>query len=229
MERRKEPMKLSLSAAAVAFAGALALAQESPKAPAGAQAAPGSQEKAKPYEVGAEVDPELSFVDLEGKKHHLKEYLGKIVVLDFWSIQCPVSQGYEARFKKLFADYAKKGVTFLMIDANHGELGARNNLFGKIAGYIKENEIPYPVLVDLNNVVADRFAAQTTPHVFILDAKNKLRYAGGVDDDFAFRKEEKDVKCYVREALDALLAGKEPPQTKTTEHGCSIKRVRASG
>jgi hypothetical protein len=83
-------------------------------------------------------------------------------------------------------------------------------------------------MADKKNVVADRFAAQTTPHVFILDDKGKLRYAGGVDNDPDIKKDSKSVKSYVREALDALLAGKEPPKTTSAPHGCSIKRAGAS-
>jgi thiol-disulfide isomerase/thioredoxin len=230
-------MKRSWIAAAVVAAAALAQAQDKPpaappaKAPPaqGKSAAPKVEEAKKAYAVGDVVDPALAFVDLEGKPHTLKDYLGKTVVLDFWSIECPVSKGYEGRFKEIYADYSKKGVVFLMIDANSGEVGgAGADPFAGIKKYVKDASIPYPVLADRKNVVADRFAAQTTPHVFILDDKGKLRYAGGVDDDPDFKKESKAVKSYLREALDALLAGKEPPQTTSKPHGCSIKRVAAS-
>jgi thiol-disulfide isomerase/thioredoxin len=224
-----------IAAAFVAVAG-LAQAQDKPpaappaKAPAqGKPSAPKPDEGKKAYAVGDMVDPALAFVDLEGKPHTLKEYLGKTVVLDFWSIECPVSKGYEARFKGIYADYSKKGVVFLMIDANHGEIGgAGADPFAAIKKYVKDQSIPYPILADKKNVVADRFAAQTTPHVFILDDKGKLRYAGGVDDDPDGKKEAKSVKNYVREALDALLAGKEPPATTSHNTGCSIKRAPAS-
>lgn len=228
--------RMWIVAAFVAAAG-LAQAQDKPpaappaKAPAqGKPPAPKADEVKKAYAVGDVVDPALTLVDLEGKPHTLKEYLGKTVVLDFWSIECPVSKGYEARFKEIYADYSKKGIVFLMIDANAGEIGgAGADPLAGIKKYVKDQSIPYPVFADKKNVVADRFAANTTPHVFILDDKGKLRYAGGVDDDPDIKKKDaKAVKSYLREALDALIAGKEPPQTTTKNNGCSIKRAPAS-
>jgi thiol-disulfide isomerase/thioredoxin len=229
--------RTSIAVAFVVLAAALAPAQDKPPAapppanpPQQAKpAAPKADEAKKAYVVGDIVDPALAFVDLEGKPHTLKEYLGKTIVLDFWSIECPISKGYEARFKEIHSEYSKKGIVFLMIDANVSEIGgAGADPFAAIKKYVKDQSIPYPVLADKKNVVADRFGAQTTPHVFILDEKGKLRYAGGVDDDPDIKKDSKAVKSYLREALDALIAGKEPPQTKTKEHGCSIKRVPAS-
>ena len=220
-------------AALVLATAAFASAQDKPPAappakapPQEKPAAPKAEQSVKPYVVGDVVDPVLALIDLDGKSHTLKEYLGKTVVLDFWSIECPVSKGYEARFKEIYADYSKKNVVFLMVDANVGEVGGAD--FAAIKKYVKDQSIPYPVMADKKNVVADRFSAQTTPHVFILDDKGKLRYAGGVDNDPDIKKDSKTVKSFVREALDALLAGKEPPQTTAKNNGCSIKRAGAS-
>ena len=221
-----------IAAAFVAAAG-LAQAQDKPpaappaKAPAqGKPPAPKPDEGKKAYAVGDVVDPALAFIDLEGKPHTLKEYLGKTVVLDFWSIECPVSKGYEARLTQLANDYASKGVVFLAVNANSGEIA--DDTFAKIKDYVKKEKVPYTILIDKKNVVADRFDAQTTPHVFVIDDKGKLRYAGGVDDDESFKKTDpKTVKSFVREALDAVLAGKDPAQTTTKPHGCSIKRAGA--
>lgn len=222
--------RMWMLAAMLIATAALAQAQDkppaAPKAPPQAKpAAPKAEEATKPYVVGNVVDPALTFTDLDGKAHALKEFAGKTVVIDFWSIECPVSKGYEARFKEIYADYSKKNVVFLMVDANVGEVGASTDGIKK---YVKDQAIPYTIVVDKKNVLADRFSAQTTPHVFILDDKGKLRYAGGVDNDPDIKKDSKSVKSYVREALDALLAGKEPPQTTAKNNGCAIKRAGAS-
>src|SRR5262245_20323947 len=222
-----------ITASLLALAPALPLAQSKPAAPAPVkppQAEPAKpQAKAdeghKPYVVGNAIDPATSFVDLEGKTHTLKEWAGKTVLLDFWSIECPVSKGYEARLTQLANDYASKGVVFLAVDANSPEIA--DDGIAKIKEYVKKEKVPYTILLDKKNVVADRFDAQTTPHVFVIDDKGKLRYAGGVDDDDTFKKDAKSVKSFVREALDAVLAGKEPPQTTTKPHGCAIKRAGA--
>jgi len=222
-----------ITASLLALAPALALAQgkpdgqgKPPAAPAPAKAAPHADDAKKPYVVGSMIDPATAFVDLEGKARTLKEFAGKTVVLDFWSIECPVSKGYEARLTQLANDYAGKGVVFLAVDANSGEIADEG--YAKIKDYVKTAKVPYTILIDKKNAVADRFDAQTTPHVFVIDDKGKLRYAGGVDDDESFKKTDpKTVKSFVREALDAVLAGKDPAQTTTKPHGCSIKRAGA--
>src|SRR5256885_1805435 len=97
-----------------------------PPAPQGKpDAKPADPKKAdakKAYAVGDMVDPATAFVDLTGKTRKLDEFKGKTVVLDFWSINCPVSKGYEMRLKKLFADFEKKNVVFLAVDANSDEV-----------------------------------------------------------------------------------------------------------
>ena len=212
----------------VALTPALAFAQAKPAAPAPAPAAAPQakhEEAKKPYAIGSAIDAATTFTDLDGKTHTLKEWAGKTIILDFWSIECPVSKGYEARMKKLATDYAKKGVVFLAVDANVAETGAP----AKVKEYVKKEALPYTaVLLDVGNVVADHFDAKTTPHVFVIDDKGKLRYAGGVDDDPDMKKTE-GVKNYVAEAIDAILAGKEPPQTTTKSFGCGIKRKPATG
>src|SRR6185503_7911519 len=101
------------------------------------------------------VDSSITLTDITGKKHTLKDYLGKTVLIDFWSIECPVSKGYEARLKKVFADYEKKGVVFLAVDANAGEVVSAADSHTPIKDYVKKESIPYPILLDVGNVVAD--------------------------------------------------------------------------
>lgn len=214
----------------LALVPALASAQAKPEGtgapPAAGQVKP--EDAKKPYAIGSAIDPATAFLDLEGKPRTLKEWAGKTIVIDFWSIECPISKGYEARLKKLATDYAKKGVVFLAIDSNVGEIGKGD--YTKVKEYVKKEALPYTaVLADVGNIVADRFNAQTTPHLFIIDDKGKLRYIGGVDDDPDFKKDAAAIKSYAAATLDALLAGKEPPQTTTKNVGCTIKRKPATG
>lgn len=210
--------------ALLALVPALAIAQDK-GGTAPPQKAP---DENKPFVVGSVVDPTLSFVDVEGKAHTLKEYLGKPILIDFWSIECPVSKGYEARLKALATEYAKKGVVFIAVDSNKGEVGGADGI-AKIVEYVKKESIPYTVLLDKGNVVADRFAAATTPHIFILDDKGKVKYMGAVDDDPQGGKDAKAVKHYAKDALEAVLAGKDPATKESKPVGCSIKRVAAKG
>jgi thiol-disulfide isomerase/thioredoxin len=216
-------------ALAAALAGTV-LAQAPSKPAAKPEQAPKPEGAAtKTFTVGSDVDPNISLTDITGKTHTLKDYQGKIVVIDFWSINCPVSKAYEARLKKLHADYASKGIVFLALDANSNEVDkSAKDPYAAIKDYVKQQSVPYPILIDTGNAIADRFDAKTTPHVFILDGKGKLRYAGAIDDDDNGSKGDKATP-FVRQALDALMAGKEPPAANTKPHGCSIKRVATQG
>jgi thiol-disulfide isomerase/thioredoxin len=177
--------------------------------------------------VGSEVPGRITLADIKGNEHQLAKYRGKIVVVDFWSIDCPWSVGYEARLKRLHEKYSAKDVVFLAVDANTTEIDRGSDRpYGRIQKYVEEKTIPYPILIDDHNVVADLFGAKTTPHVFILDQKGVLRYAGGIDDDPKGEMGEKATN-HVVAALDALLAGKEVPVATTKPAGCSIKRVAA--
>ncbi|HLF82403.1 MAG TPA: hypothetical protein VI410_11595, partial [Anaerolineales bacterium] len=80
-----------------------------------------------------------------------------------------------------------------------------------------------PLLLDPDQVVADRYGAQTTPHVCLIDAAGILRYAGAPDDVTFGRP--RPTRSYQGEAAAALLAGREPPLAETPAFGCAIVRM----
>lgn len=181
----------------------------------------------EPFEIGSEIPEDIVLTDIRGNEHTFGDYRDKVLVLNFWSIQCPWSIGYDERFKEFAADYAEEDVVLLAIDSNHTEVDDdADDPLERIKKFVKKAEIDYPVLVDSGNVVADRFAAQTTPHVFVIDGEGILSYIGAPDDDPKGENEMDDRENYLRDAVDALLAGEEVEVTETRAKGCSIKRVR---
>jgi thiol-disulfide isomerase/thioredoxin len=173
----------------------------------------------KGYAPGSTVDATLALKDLDGKERKLSEFQGKVTVVDFWSTTCPISMGWETRLTALAEEYAKKGVQFVAINSNSTEHGSKLETVKK---YVERTKVPYTILVDEKNAVADKFWATHTPHVFLLDAKGVVKYVGAIDDD---SKGANVKKQHLRDALDAVLAGKEPETTKTQQVGCTIKRV----
>ncbi len=81
------------------------------------------------------------------------------------------------------------------------------------------------MLKDINNVEADRFAAEFTPHVFVIGRDSKIIYRGAIDDS---RPADKVTKTYLKDVLNAALEGKALPYTDTKAFGCTIKRVKKS-
>ncbi len=161
-----------------------------------------------------------------GKLAKLSDLKGKTVVLIWQSISCPWDRmrpegGYQRYLSPLAAKYSEKGVVFLAINSNKTES------VDQVSAYHKEHNIPYPILKDPGNKVADLYGAQTTPHIFIVgsDEAQTLLYKGGVEK--APGKPEDCGKMdeqYLVPALDAILAGQTVPVAETKSKGCSVKR-----
>jgi hypothetical protein len=75
-------------------------------------------------------------------------------------------------------------------------------------------------LRDETQEVARAYEAQTTPDVFVLDSDLRLRYRGAPDADHGDPSLNAQ---WLREALDAVLAGEDPPRAETKPVGCSVK------
>ena len=147
-----------------------------------------------------------SFDDLKGKN-------GAILV--FLSIQCPVVKGYNERISKLAADYQAKGINVIGINSDTSESA------DKVKAHTAEN-YKFPVLIDKDNILADKLGANVTPETFYLNEKNVLVYHGAIDNN----RSGEDVSInFLRDALDANLGGKTVAKTSANAFGCSIKRV----
>ncbi len=155
--------------------------------------------------------PDFSLTASDGKTYKLSDLEDKVVVLEWWNRDCPVTRKYVPTMKELAGRYGQKGVVWLAIDSTHYQTAEKRNEF------IRKHEIPYPILVDKDGKVGRLYGAKTTPHMFIIN-KGKLVYAGAIDD--------RGKRNYVAEALDAILAGKEVPLAKTRPFGCSVKYKR---
>jgi peroxiredoxin len=167
--------------------------------------------------VGEQLTP-FTLKDATGKDVNLTAYRGsKVLILMFISTQCPISNAYNTRMAALATDYAGRGVAFVGINSNREEAPE------EIAEHARTNGFSFPVLKDLDNVHADRFGASVTPEAYVFDASWVLRYHGRIDDNRAGTHIQSPD---LRNALDALLAGKDVPVAETKAFGCTIKRIQ---
>ncbi len=144
----------------------------------------------------------------------------KAFVVVFVGTECPISNAYLPRLAELSKQYASRGVQFLAINANRQDTPA------KVAQHAKEYSLPFPVLKDAGNRIADLFGAQRTPTAFVLDAQRIIRYDGRIDDQFGSGfKRSAPTRHDLTSALDELLTGKEITQAETQVMGCFIGRV----
>jgi peroxiredoxin len=162
--------------------------------------------------------PLFKLAGIDGKEYNLESLKGKkAVVVMFISARCPVSNAYNERMVKLFDDYSGKGIVFLGINSNGTES------IDDAQKHAQANKFAFPVLKDAGNVVADAYGAQVTPEIFVLDSKLAVSYHGRIDDS---QKPDGVSTNDLRDALNAVLAGKEIAKKETKAFGCSIKRVK---
>ncbi len=157
---------------------------------------------------------DFALPDLDAHLHRLNDYRGQIVVINFWSAECPWCERTDAHLRALAHRHAGQMV-LLSVAANANE---PDDLLCQAA---HQRGLPL-VLRDPGGGVCDLFGAQTTPHAFVLGPGGILRYRGAVDD-VTFRKRLPE-RWYVQEAVEALLAGQMPFVQETPPYGCAIVR-----
>ena len=158
--------------------------------------------------------PDFELRDLNGKTHRLSDHRGRIVIVNFWSCECPHSERTDKAILSMFVQW-QDDVTMLSIASN------RNETAEGLREAAESRRLPN-VLQDADCAVANLFEAQTTPHVFVIDRDGILRYRGSVDD-VTFRQ-RKPTRFFLDEAVESLLAAQLPPLTESPAYGCTIVR-----
>jgi peroxiredoxin len=191
---------------------------------------PVNYEEHKTLEIGAKA-PDFKLPGVDGKTYTLASFSkSNLLAIVFTCNHCPTAQAYEERLIQLTKDYSKKGVAVVAISPNDpaavrlDELGYTDmgDSFAEMKLRAKTKKYNFPYLYDgATQKVANAYGPVATPHVFIFDKERKLRYQGRIDD---VEKPTKTPNNFdTRNAIDALLTGKEPPVTTTKVFGCSVK------
>jgi peroxiredoxin len=154
---------------------------------------------------------------IDGKPHALADHKdAKAVVLVFTCNHCPVAKAYESRLVAFQADYKDKGVQLVAVNVND----IPEDRLDKMQERAKEAGFNFPYLFDPTQNIGRDYGATCTPHFFLLDGQRKIAYTGAMDDNM---DAEKVQSRHLREAVDAVLAGKTPAQPVTQQKGCGIK------
>ncbi|MGE5464450.1 MAG: redoxin domain-containing protein [Syntrophothermus sp.] len=158
--------------------------------------------------------PDFQLPDLQGNLHRLCDYRGRIVIVNFWSAECPHSERTDRSTMACLVQWGQD-VQLLSIAAN------RNESAPLVEEAARTRRLPL-VLLDADHAVADLYEAVTTPHSFVVDRQGILRYRGAVDD-VTFRQ-RKATRFYLEEAVEALLTDRLPELQETPGYGCAIVR-----
>jgi len=170
--------------------------------------------------------PAFSAPDQTGSTRSLDAYKGKWVVLEWVNHECPfVKKHYgSGNMQKTQAAAEAKGAVWLSV--NSSAPGKQGAMDGKLATSLtsEKHAKPTAVLLDPQGAVGRAYGAKTTPHMFVIDPKGTIVYAGAIDDKPS--TDPADVpaaKNFVLAALDEAMAGKPVSVASTQPYGCSVK------
>jgi len=162
-------------------------------------------------EIG-EIAPSFSRKTVQGSSFSLADALKdhQSIVVIFRSTLCPYSNHYNDSLRDLVGQYGAKGVLFVAVHSDRLETE------DDIRAHAKKHGHAFPVIRDPGGDLARLLDARRTPEVFVLDQKGALRYHGRIASKIGTPD--------LRNALDALLAGRPIEPTVTKAFGCSIAR-----
>ncbi|PZP54414.1 MAG: thioredoxin family protein [Micavibrio aeruginosavorus] len=185
--------------------------------------------KAQTQSAGAVVGqpaPDFTGTDTHGKEHKLSDFKGKAVVLEWTNPDCPyVIKHYDSgNMQALQKEAVADDVVWLSIassaETKEGFYSPEES--NKIMA--EKNSAPTARILDPSGKIGHLYGAKTTPHMFVVDPKGTLVYAGAIDDNDSFKPETiAGAKNYVREALKSIKAGTPVEVATSKPYGCSVK------
>jgi peroxiredoxin len=121
------------------------------------------------------------------------------IVFVAWSSGCPTCKMYDER---LATAASATGSRVYLFACNWNDEDAA------IRAAVTERKVPFPILLDRDQKMAGALGARKTPHCFVLDESNTLRYAGAIDSDAALQAEPEKRVPWLQDALAALADGR---------------------
>jgi peroxiredoxin len=170
--------------------------------------------------------PTFTAKDTGGKDVSLEGLKGKTVVLEWTNHLCPYTVKHYAsgNMQALQKDATGKGVVWLTVASS--AKGEQGHIGPAEADKLttERNAAPSAVLLDHAGTMARLYGARVTPHMYVIDPKGTLVYAGAIDDrPTSSQADVKGARNYVREALQAVAEGKPVPTDSTRPYGCTVK------
>ena len=169
--------------------------------------------------LGAEA-PQFHLPGIDGQNHSLDSYAdADVLVLVQSCNHCPYVQAWEGRLSAIASDYAGRGVRVVAVNSNDADRYPEDS-FEEMQKRSQAQGFAFDYLYDEPQAVAKALESQRTPEVFLYDGDRRLRYHGAIDDS---RDETSVSQRYLRDALDAVLSGQDPPVAETPPVGCTMK------
>jgi peroxiredoxin len=164
--------------------------------------------------------PTFDLPGVDGRNHSLEEYAdAPVLVLVQSCNHCPYVLAWEGRINDLQREYADRGVRIIAINSNDA-IAYPGDSFDAMVEHARDAGYEFDYLYDESQDVMRALGSERTPEVFVYDGDRRLVYHGLVDDN---RDEEAVTVRYLRDAIEAALAGETPAVTDTEPVGCTVK------
>ena len=170
--------------------------------------------------------PAFTVQDTSGKTVSLADFKGKTVVLEWVNPGCPYVQKHynSANMQGTQKDAAAKGVVWLAVNSTAAEHGDYKAPAAMAQWMQQQKAAANATLMDADGQVGRAYGARTTPHMYIVDAKGTLVYAGAIDNKPSANPADVTTATnHVKVALGELQAGKAISLPSTRPYGCSVK------
>jgi peroxiredoxin len=163
--------------------------------------------------------PQFTLRDTRGGAHTAADWArAKAAVVFFVTIDCPIGNSYVPEMNRIRDAYASRGVAVWAVQADPNVAEAA------VVKYAEDFHYGFPLLVDPGQILVKHAGATITPQAAIFSPDGKLQYLGRIDnrvEDFGQSRPKATVPD-LRNALDAVLAGRAPSPDRTKSVGCSI-------
>lgn len=214
--------RMALVALATATLGTAAVAGESAKDSKSAAAKSETKPALTALALGASAPmADTKMKNVDGKEVTIAAMKGeKGTMVVFTCNPCPWVKRWESRIVELGNVYSKQGIGVIAVNANDPALSGEDS-YEAMQARAKEKGFEFPYVVDASSNVARAFGATRTPEIFLFDAKGKLVYKGAVDDNA--QAPDKVTVRYLKDALEAVVAGRKVELAETKALGCTIK------
>jgi thiol-disulfide isomerase/thioredoxin len=124
--------------------------------------------------------PALALKDLDGKMHDLKDYRGKVVLVNFWATWCPPCRAEMPSMQRLKTMMRDKPFAILAVDMAETEKEIRDFL-----KEFKDTKIDFTIQLDPKGAALKDWKVHVFPTSFLVDAEGNIRYgvAGSIEWD----------------------------------------------
>jgi len=169
--------------------------------------------------AGADTAEDFRLIDQHGATHELHWLADKdAVVIMIQGNGCPIVRNAWPTYRAIRDDYEQRNVEFLMLNSN---------IQDDQASILRESEtfqMDISILKDVTQAVGESLGVIRTAEAFVIDPKSwEVVYRGPIDDRLTYEHQKAIAsEDYLRDALEAVIAGKPVAVAQRDALGCLV-------